>query len=135
MSAIFFYAGKKRPRPIWGLPGPFFPQPLVDGFSKLWLRGKGNLRVETLIPAGSMMGFTLGLMLGLVLAAKSMQKQQYLQGFLRKSSKNTNIYKVFRKNTQTHQFTGFQQYLLVFLQKACNNNNIYTVVCKKRSNT
>ena len=38
----------------------FFPQPLVDGFSKLWLRGKGNLRVETLIPAGSMMGFTPG---------------------------------------------------------------------------
>ena len=31
----------------------FFPQPLVDGFSKLWLRGKGNLRVETLIPSGS----------------------------------------------------------------------------------
>ena len=29
----------------------FFPQPLVDGFSKLWLRGKGNLRVETLSPA------------------------------------------------------------------------------------
>ena len=24
MSARFFYAGKRRPRPIWGLPGPFF---------------------------------------------------------------------------------------------------------------
>ena len=24
MSARFFYAGKKRPRPIWGPPGPFF---------------------------------------------------------------------------------------------------------------
>ena len=53
----------------------FSPQPLVDGFSKLWLRGKGNLRVGTLIPAGSV----LGLMLGLVLALK-----------------NSNIYKVFR---------------------------------------
>ena len=52
------------------------PTTLVDGFSKLWLRGKGNLGVETLIPAGSMM---LGLMLGLVLALK-----------------NSNIYRVFR---------------------------------------
>ena len=51
----------------------FFPQPLVDGFSKLWLRGKGNLGVETLIPAGSA--------LGLVLARARGQKQQYLQGF------------------------------------------------------
>ena len=24
MSARFFYAGKKRPRPIWGPPGQFF---------------------------------------------------------------------------------------------------------------
>ena len=24
MSARFFHAGKKRPRPIWGLPGQFF---------------------------------------------------------------------------------------------------------------
>ena len=24
MSARFFYAGKRRPRPIWGPPGPFF---------------------------------------------------------------------------------------------------------------
>ena len=28
-----------------------FPQPLVDGFSKLWLRETGNLKVENLIPA------------------------------------------------------------------------------------
>ena len=28
----------------------FFPTTLVDGFSKLWLRGKGILGVETLIP-------------------------------------------------------------------------------------
>ena len=32
---------------LWSL---FFPQRLVDGFSKLWLRGKGNLRVESMIP-------------------------------------------------------------------------------------
>ena len=25
MSARFFYAGKRRPRPIWGPPGQFFP--------------------------------------------------------------------------------------------------------------
>ena len=24
MSGIFFYAGERRPRPIWGPPGPFF---------------------------------------------------------------------------------------------------------------
>ena len=28
-----------------------FPTTLVDGFSKLWLRGKGILRVGNLIPA------------------------------------------------------------------------------------
>ena len=32
----------------------FFPTTLVDGFSKLWLRGKGILGVETLIPGISM---------------------------------------------------------------------------------
>ena len=52
--------------------GIFFPQPLVDGFSKLWLRGKGNLRVETLIPAGSALGFMPARARG--------QKLQYLQG-------------------------------------------------------
>ena len=31
----------------------FLPPTLVDGFSKLWLRGKGNLGVETLISASS----------------------------------------------------------------------------------
>ena len=25
LSARFFYAGERRPRPIWGPPGPFFP--------------------------------------------------------------------------------------------------------------
>ena len=65
----------------------FCPQPLVDGFSKLWLRGKGNLRVETLIPAGSVTGFMLGRARG--------QKQQYLQGFWHAGFKNSNIYSVF----------------------------------------
>ena len=61
----------------------FFPQPLVDGFSKLWLRGKGNLRVETLIPAGSA--------LGPCSARAHAQKQQYLQGFSHDGCKNNNI--------------------------------------------
>ena len=55
----------------------FFPQPLVDGFSKLWLRGKGNLGVETLIPAGSVLGFMPG------------------PCSRKKTCKNSNIYKVF----------------------------------------
>ena len=33
-----------------------FPRPLVDGFSKLWLWGKQNLKVEHLIPSSSMLG-------------------------------------------------------------------------------
>ena len=73
---------------VWLLA--FFPQPLVDGFSKLWLRGKGNLGLETLIPAGSMPGF----MLGPVLAFR---KQHFLPGFLQKTCKNNNCYKVFCK--------------------------------------
>ena len=93
-----------------------FPTTLVDGFSKLWLRGKGNLRVETLIPAGSMLGPALGRAHGqkqqylrcvlqkacaktaifTMCSAKRVQKQQYLHGFLQKAYKNSNIYKVFR---------------------------------------
>ena len=75
----------------------FFPQPLVDGFSKLWLRGKGNLRVETLIPAGSMPGFMPARARGqktaifIRFSAKNMQKQQYLQGFLQRACKNSSI--------------------------------------------
>ena len=80
--------------------GFFFPQPLVDGFSKLWLRGKGNLRVETLIPAGSRTSFTPGrahapktpiftrFSAKCPKPTKKLQKQQYLQGFLQKSLKN-----------------------------------------------
>ena len=52
----------------------FLPQPWLLG-SKLWLRGKGNLGVETLILAGSVLAFRLGPVLAL---------------------KNSNIYKVFR---------------------------------------
>ena len=37
----------------WRAPVFFSPTTLVDGFSKLWLRGKGNLGVEALILAGS----------------------------------------------------------------------------------
>ena len=82
--------GKRTPEPCWGSWINlyfFFPQPLVDGFSKLWLRGKGNLRVETLIPAGSMPGF--------MPARAHAQKQQYLQGFSHAWCKHSNIYKDF----------------------------------------
>ena len=111
----------------------FFPQPLVDGFSKLWLRGKGNLRVETPIPAGSM---TVSCS-----AVLTLQKHQYLQGFLQsaqnlqKSCKNNNIYKVFCKNrSKTSNKLRFQQYLRGFLHKASKNIIIYKVFGKKRSN-
>ena len=95
----------------------FFPQPLIDGFSKLWLRGKGNLRVETLIPAGSV----LGLHAGSRARAKNVQKQQYLQGFLQKTYKNITFYIFSAKNIQK------QQYLQGFLQTTCKNDNIYKV--------
>ena len=49
-SPALGHEGRKSTQVIHFL---FFPQPLVDGFSKLWLRGKGNLGVETLISAGS----------------------------------------------------------------------------------
>ena len=71
----------------------FFPQPLVDGFSKLWLRGKGNLRVETLIPACAMMG--------LVLARAHGQKHQYLYGFLQSAKKTC------KKHAKTATFRKF----------------------------
>ena len=95
LTYVFCYVGPWR---------FFFPQPLVDGFSKLWLRGKGNLRVETLIPAGSMLGF----MLGPCSRKKNVQKQQYLQGFWHAGFKNSNIYNDFlsflNENVQKLQY-------------------------------
>ena len=62
-----------------------------------------------------------------------MQKQQYLQGFLQKTCKNSSIYKVFcNAHAKTAIFTRFaatsiqkHQYLSGFLQRTCKNSNIY----------
>ena len=58
---------------------------LVDGFSKLWLQGKGNLGEETLSPAGCMCGRLCsarvpGPVLGRVRKPYQHQHLQYTKG-------------------------------------------------------